>query len=68
MWAILIVEWFVFMALAWYLEQVFASGTGNRRHPLFFLDCFRKVEGVGLALSSGGLGGGMSLGRKLCTA
>ncbi|KIZ07740.1 hypothetical protein MNEG_0209 [Monoraphidium neglectum] len=41
-WAILIVEWFVFIALAWYLEQVFASGTGNRRHPLFFLDCFRK--------------------------
>ncbi|GBF94154.1 ABC transporter A family [Raphidocelis subcapitata] len=41
-WAILFAEWFVFMTLAWYLEQVFASGTGNRRHPLYFLDAFRK--------------------------
>ena len=42
-WAILFGEWFLFMAGAWYLEQVFASGTGNRRHPLFFLDFLRKV-------------------------
>ncbi|GBF88379.1 ABC transporter A family member protein [Raphidocelis subcapitata] len=41
-WIILAAEWPVFMGLAWYLEQVFASGTGNRRHPLFFLDCLRK--------------------------
>ena len=41
-WAILFAEWFAFMALAWYLEQVFASGTGNRRHPLFFLDGLRR--------------------------
>jgi hypothetical protein len=43
-WAILAAEWWVFMGLAWYLEQVFASGTGNRRHPLFFLDCLRRVS------------------------
>jgi hypothetical protein len=24
------------------LSQVFASGTGNRRHPLFFLDGLRR--------------------------
>ena len=48
-WIILLVEWFVFMLLAWYLEQVFASGTGNKRHPLYFLDSCRKV-GVGLFL------------------
>jgi len=41
-WAIFIVEWVVFMVLAWYLEQVYASGTGVRRHPLFFLDACRK--------------------------
>ena len=41
-WGILAAEWFVFMAAAWYLEQVFASGTGNRRHPLFFLDACRR--------------------------
>ncbi|KAF6264708.1 hypothetical protein COO60DRAFT_1482014 [Scenedesmus sp. NREL 46B-D3] len=40
-WLILGVEWVVFMAAAWYLEQVFASGTGNRRHPLFFLEGLR---------------------------
>lgn len=43
-WIILLVEWWVFMVLAWYLEQVFASGTGNRRHPLFFLDRFRRGQ------------------------
>lgn len=43
-WIILAVEWWVFMVLAWYLEQVLANGTGNRRHPLFFLDYFRKVS------------------------
>lgn len=41
---ILFAQWFLFMGLAWYLEQVFASGTGNRRHPLFFLDGLRKVR------------------------
>ena len=41
---ILLVEWVWFLLLAWYLEQVFASGTGNRKHPLYFLDYFRKVR------------------------
>ncbi len=46
--AMLFGEWFVFMGLAWYLEQVFASGTGNKRHPLFFLDACRRVsDGIG---------------------
>jgi hypothetical protein len=38
---ILIVEWFVFMGLAFYLEQVLSSGNGIRKHPLFFLDWCR---------------------------
>jgi hypothetical protein len=36
-WAILAAQAALLMALAWYLDQVCASGTGNRRHPLFFL-------------------------------
>lgn len=43
-WIILAAQWPLFMALAWYLEQVFAGGNGNRRHPLFFLDRLRKVR------------------------
>jgi hypothetical protein len=42
-WLILGVEWVLFMAAAWYLEQVFASGTGNRRHPLFFLAGLKRA-------------------------
>lgn len=34
-WIIFIIEWPIFMALAWYLEQVISSGTGVRRHWLF---------------------------------
>jgi hypothetical protein len=34
-WIIFVVEWFVFMGLAWYLEQVLDSGIGVRRHWLF---------------------------------
>jgi hypothetical protein len=34
-WIIFVVEWFVFMSLAWYLEQVLDSGIGVRRHWLF---------------------------------
>jgi hypothetical protein len=41
-WGILVVEWLIFMVLAWYLEQVFASGSRVRRSPLFFLEGFRK--------------------------
>lgn len=32
------VEWFLFMLIAWYLEQVLSSGTGVQRSPLFFID------------------------------
>lgn len=34
---ILLVEAVLFLVLAWYLEQVLPTGTGVRRHPLFFL-------------------------------
>lgn len=34
---ILLVEAVLFLGLAWFLEQVLPSGTGVRRHPLFFL-------------------------------
>jgi hypothetical protein len=50
-WIILAAEWVWFMGLAWYLEQVFASGTGNRKHPLFFLKGWTKK--VGWATSEG---------------
>ncbi|GIL46004.1 hypothetical protein Vafri_3096 [Volvox africanus] len=41
-WIILLVEWPVFMTLAWYFEQVLDSGTGARRPPLFFLERWRR--------------------------
>lgn len=34
---IMAVEWALFLLLAWYLEQVLPTGTGVRKHPLFFL-------------------------------
>jgi ABC-type multidrug transport system ATPase subunit len=34
---IFVVEWFVFLVAAWYLEQVIPTGVGIPRHPLFFL-------------------------------
>ena len=34
-WLIFVIEWPVFMLLAWYLEQVISSGTGIRRPWLF---------------------------------
>ncbi|KAG2497357.1 hypothetical protein HYH03_004516 [Edaphochlamys debaryana] len=36
-WVIMLVEWPIFVLLGWYLEQVVSSGTGMRRHPLFFI-------------------------------
>jgi hypothetical protein len=65
-WVILAAEWAVFMLLAWYLEQVMSAGTGNRRHPLFFLEpvgrWLGKVVGTkgrkGQQVSSGVGGGG----------
>lgn len=44
-WGIFVVEWVIFMVLGWYLEQVLSSGTGIRRHPLYFLDGLRKKVG-----------------------
>ncbi|KAL3679377.1 hypothetical protein R1sor_022333 [Riccia sorocarpa] len=32
-----VVEWFLFILLAWYLDQVVQSGSGVKKHPLFFL-------------------------------
>lgn len=42
MFLIFIIEWPLFLAVAWYLEQVVSSGTGVNRHPLYFLDAFRR--------------------------
>jgi ABC-type multidrug transport system ATPase subunit len=36
---IFFVEWLLIMLAAWYLDQVYASGSGVKRHPLFFLEC-----------------------------
>lgn len=33
----LIAEWFVFMGIGLYLDQVFTDASGVRKHPLFFL-------------------------------
>ncbi len=34
---IMAVEWLVFLIIAYYLEQVIASGSGVKKHPLYFL-------------------------------
>ncbi|KAF8399432.1 hypothetical protein HHK36_015297 [Tetracentron sinense] len=39
---IMFVEWLVVLFVAYYIDQVVALGSGVRRHPLFFLQCFRK--------------------------
>lgn len=46
---IMAVEWAVFMAAAWYLEQVLDTGVGVPRHPLFFLGWSRRGEKKGAA-------------------
>ena len=38
-WLIFVIEWAVFLGLAWYLEQVLSSATGIRKHWLFPLQC-----------------------------
>ncbi|KAL2613554.1 hypothetical protein R1flu_025246 [Riccia fluitans] len=38
-----VVEWFLFLGLAWYLDQVVQSGSGVKKHPLFFLGFKYKV-------------------------
>ncbi|KAH8974880.1 hypothetical protein BDL97_01G124900 [Sphagnum fallax] len=34
---IMVVEWLVFLIIAYYFEQVIASGSGVKKHPLYFL-------------------------------
>lgn len=41
-WGIFVVESIIFIILGLYFEQVISSGTGIRRHPLFFLEWFKK--------------------------
>eukprot|EP00210_Caulerpa_lentillifera_P009343 g8907.t1 len=41
---VLLLEWPVFMYLAWYLEQVLGKKSRTSRRSLFFLDCFRKPK------------------------
>eukprot|EP00898_Chlorokybus_atmophyticus_P003419 jgi/Chlat1/4078/Chrsp26S04118 len=43
-WVVFIVEWFIFMILAYYLEQVLSSTTGVNKHPLYFLGKKRSSE------------------------
>ena len=38
-WLIFVVEWAVFLGLAWYLEQVISNATGIRKHWLFPFQC-----------------------------
>eukprot|EP00798_Chlamydomonas_sp_ICE-L_P006110 gene6110-2714_t len=45
-WGIFIVEWFLFMLLAWYFEQILDSGNGIKRHPLFFMRLFWKKKTI----------------------
>eukprot|EP00850_Spirogloea_muscicola_P003309 SM000013S26478 [mRNA] locus=s13:611469:617905:+ [translate_table: standard] len=43
--AILVIEWLIFLPLSYYFDQVLASGSGVKRHPLFFLDrCRRRAK------------------------
>ncbi|XP_077245813.1 ABC transporter A family member 7-like [Tasmannia lanceolata] len=39
---IMIVEWIVLVPIAYYLDQVASLGSGIRKHPLFFLEYFKK--------------------------
>eukprot|EP00878_Enallax_costatus_P037262 GHUV01042075.1.p1 GENE.GHUV01042075.1~~GHUV01042075.1.p1 ORF type:complete len:295 (+),score=74.43 GHUV01042075.1:385-1269(+) len=54
-WVILAAEWVIFMVAALYLEQVYASGTGNRRSPLFFLEWLPQLKQPRQARASDGL-------------
>ncbi|KAF3781959.1 hypothetical protein EJ110_NYTH21079 [Nymphaea thermarum] len=39
---IMIVEWFILLPVAYYLDQVVSAGSGVKKHPLFFLKCCQK--------------------------
>lgn len=49
---VLLLEWPFFMFLAWYLEQILVTGSGVARHPLFFLEYFRKPIKKGVRRST----------------
>ncbi|KAF5178760.1 Abc transporter a family member [Thalictrum thalictroides] len=36
------IEWCVFLILTFYLDQVVSTGSGVKKHPLFFLQIFQK--------------------------
>ncbi|CAD7698561.1 unnamed protein product [Ostreobium quekettii] len=42
-----VAEWPLFMIAAWYIEQIYSTGTGVHRHPLYFLDRLRKQKSKG---------------------
>lgn len=46
------IEFVVFTVLALYLEQVVDSGAGSSRHPLFFLDIFKKKKVVEVTMAA----------------
>ncbi|XP_031488370.1 ABC transporter A family member 7-like [Nymphaea colorata] len=39
---IMIVEWFILLPVAYYLDQVVSAGSGVKKHPLFFLKSCQK--------------------------
>ncbi|KAI3974176.1 hypothetical protein MKX01_033427 [Papaver californicum] len=39
---LMIVEWFIMLIVAYYLDQVVSAGSGVRKHPLFFLKKSKK--------------------------
>jgi hypothetical protein len=60
-WAIQIVEWALFLVLAWYLDQVVSSSSGVKKHPLFLFHkcCGRRSRGpAALAKSASTAGSG----------
>jgi hypothetical protein len=56
-WIIFVLEWPVYMALAWYLERVLDSGSGIRRRWLF---CFGRRRGSKCARCTAGCHSGAS--------
>ncbi|ERN03835.1 ABC transporter A family member 7 [Amborella trichopoda] len=43
---IMLIEWIIFLPLAYYLDQVASFGSGIRKHPLFFLQSIRKKRSL----------------------
>lgn len=54
---IMAVEWFLFLPIAYYLDQVVGSGDGLKKSPLFFLDSIlQRKRGHGRQLNAGIIG------------